>query len=211
MATKDIVKETMDKLGVEQTDEVKHAVEKLATDIFEKGMLPKDAMGLSDAMMEGMYSFGYRLYNTGKYEQAIQLFRLLVMLDPTQAKFSLGLAACFHMMKDYKNAATTYILCSIIDSNDPLPHYHASDCYLELNQPEMAFNALELCIERCNNRPEFSGVKDRAKITLDALRKQLKGEAPDLALTSKPEEKEKVEKPQESNMTDKKKNKARAA
>lgn len=172
--TKDIIKETMEKMGTEQTEEVKHAVEKLATDIFEKGMLPKDAMGLSDAMMEGMYSFGYRLYNTGKYDQAIQLFRLLVMLDPTQAKFSLGLAACFHMMKDYKNAATTYVLCSIIDGKDPLPHYHASDCYIEMHQPELAIAALELCLERCEARPEYIGIKDRAKISIENLQSQIK-------------------------------------
>lgn len=183
--TKDeIVKQALNEMGGGQPEEIKQAVEKLTTDIYEKGMLPKDAIGLSDGMIEGMYSFGYRLYNTGKYDKAVQLFRLLVMLDPTQEKFSLGLAACFHMMKNYHNASTTYLLCGIINNEDPLPHFHASDCYVEMQQPDLAIASLEICLERCGNRPEYAALKNRASIAIDNLRKKISEGVESIAKTA---------------------------
>ncbi len=183
MATKDQIPKEAESKEVEPKEveqgetppvDVNKALDELNTNLYDKKMLPKDAMGLNDEMIEGMYSFGYRLYNTGKYEQAVQLFRLLVMFDPSQPKFAMGLGACFHMMKDYENAATTYVLCSIIDPLNPLPHYHASDCYVQLNQPENAVIALQLSIDRCNGKEEFRLIKERAQLSLDAINEQLK-------------------------------------
>jgi len=174
MATKDQIPKAIEQGGEQPPVDVNEAIDQLTTDLYDKKMLPKDAMGLSDEMIEGMYSFGYRLYNTGKYEQAVQLFRLLVMFDPSQPKYSMGLGACFHMMKDYENATTTYVLCSIIDGENPLPHYHASDCYVHLNQPENAIIALDISIDRCGERPEYRLIKERAQLSRDALKEQLK-------------------------------------
>jgi type III secretion system low calcium response chaperone LcrH/SycD len=170
--SKEVAKETIDNLGIQASEEMKQAIEKLVTDVYEKGMLPKDAMGLSDEMVESMYNFAYRLYNTGKYDQASQIFRLLVMLNPIESRFMMGLAACYHMRKDYFNAATCYTICNILDPRDPLPHYHISDCYIETGQLDLAIKELEVCILCAEKFPVFEAIKDRAKITLDALQAQ---------------------------------------
>ena len=167
--TKKIIKKTLENLGDETPEELKDSVEKLTEDIYEHGMLPKDAMGLSNEMVEGIYSYAYRLYNTGKYEPASQLFRLLIMLNPTEAKYLMGLAACFHMEKDWEQAGVTYILCSLIDLKSPVYHYHASDCYQQQGQKDMAINALEACIGRCERNEEFLPLKERAVVNLEAL------------------------------------------
>lgn len=171
--TKEVVKETIDSLGVQASEDVKKAIEKLVTDVYEKGMLPKDAMGLSDEMIESMYNFAYRLYNTGKYEQASHIFRLLIMLNPVESRFMMGLAASYHMRKDYYNAATCYTICNILDPRDPLPHYHISDCYIETGNIEQALQELELCILCSEKFPVFDAIKDRAKLTIESLKDQL--------------------------------------
>lgn len=108
MALDDMVGDVLSKLGEENSKELAGAVEKISENVFEKGMLPKDAMGLSDSMIEGIYGYAYRLYNSGKYRDASHLFRILILLDPTESKYILGLAACHHMQQDYKNAISSY-------------------------------------------------------------------------------------------------------
>jgi len=105
-------------------------------------------------MVEGIYGQAYRLYQTGRYNDASQLFRLLIMINSTDPKFTLGLGACMHMLKDYKAAAGIYALCAVIDPDNPLPHYHASDCFLQMNDKPSALIALELAVKKAAERPD---------------------------------------------------------
>jgi len=134
---------------------------------------PKDALGLTDAMVEGVYGQAYRLYNTGKYKDAIQLFKLLIMISPTTPKFIMGLAASFHLLKDYKMAADTYVFLGVIDAENPISFYHTSDCYVRMNDPVSAIVALNMAIKRCGDKPEFKVLKDRAILTLQSLKKNV--------------------------------------
>lgn len=171
-ASKNMGQQTKEKVAL-GGPRVEGAVEKVAENIMEKGMFLKDAMGLSGEMVEAIYSFAYHLYSIGKYEEAMQIFRLLIMLDPLQPRFPLGLAACFHMLKDYHCAASSYMLCTLLDGNDPLPHYHAADCYTELKQPEIAADQLRICIAKCGNVEEFQPIKARAEVTLAGFTNRL--------------------------------------
>lgn len=148
-------------------------LDKLSSKMLGQGVLPKDAMGLSDQMIEGIYGQAYRLYNTGKYKEASQLFRLLIMLNAQELKYSLGLAACFHMSKDYATAVDVYTTCGIIDPHNPVPHYHASDCYLQMGDKISAIIALEMAIKRAGDKAEYSQLKDRAQLTIDSLKEEM--------------------------------------
>lgn len=150
--------------------EVPKEFEAIADKVLKKGSNPRDALGLNDQMIEGIYGQAYRLYNTGKYKDACDLFRLLVMLNPTEQKYTLGMAACFHMMKEYRGAADLYTVCSMLDPASPIPHYHASDCYLQLGDKVSALIALEMAIKRSGERAEFQQLKDRAALTVESLK-----------------------------------------
>lgn len=138
-----------------------------------KGTSPKDALGLTDAMVEGVYGQAYRLYNTGKYKEAVQIFRLLIMINSTEPKYAMGLGASFHMQKDYKLAADAYSLVGILDPESPISFYHASDCYLQMGDPISALVALEMAIKRAGEKPEFRTLKDRAMLTAESLKKEV--------------------------------------
>ena len=156
-------------LGKEKAQEIKVASDR----VVKEGVMPKDMMGLSDAMVEGIYGQAYRLYNTGKYKDASQLFRLLIMLNSTEGKYAIGLGACFHMLKEYKNAISTYSICGVIDPENPIPHYHASDCYIHMNDPVSAMIALEMAIKRAEGKAEYQTLKDRAALTIEGLKKEI--------------------------------------
>lgn len=154
---------------VEKPEEVKAHVKEMLDKIFVQGMLPKDAMGMSDVMVEALYAHAYRLFNTGKFEDAILLFRFLIVLDPTEVKYALGMAACLQMQKDYKMAAAAYAFASSVDATNPMPFYYASDCYIRLGDLENAKSVLKKTIELSGEKPDFSMIKERAIFTLEGL------------------------------------------
>lgn len=153
----------------EKPSKIKTAVQKMS----RQGTSPKDALGLTDAMVEGIYGQAYRLYNTGKYKDASQLFRMLIMINSTEPKYIMGLAACFHLLKEYKNAVETYAILGVIDSKSPVSYYHASDCYVQLKDPYSAVVSLEMAVKRAGDRPEFRTLKDRALLTMESLKKEI--------------------------------------
>jgi type III secretion system low calcium response chaperone LcrH/SycD len=152
-------------------DRKKEAFQKLNE--LDKFKTAQGVAGLTDEMMESLYSQAYILYNTGRYKDGLQVFRLLALLNPLEPKFIMGLAACFHMMKEYKSASSTYILVSILDPQNPIPCYHCSDCYIQTGDKLSAIAILESAIKRAGEKPEFAALKQRAIITMDALKKEL--------------------------------------
>ena len=140
---------------------------------LKKSYLVKDIIGLSDESTEGIYGQAYLLYNTGKYSDASEIFRLLIMLNSTEPKYIMGLAACYHMMKEYEGAAAAYILVSLVDPLSPIAHFHASDCYIQLGDKASAILSLEMAVRKAGDKPEFATLKERAQITLQGLKKEL--------------------------------------
>lgn len=166
------VKKSVDKLGVELGEEKKEQVNAATDKLGNQGYLPKDIMGVSDAMVEGIYGQAYRLYNTGKYTDAAQLFRTMVMMNPTEPRYAMGLAACSHMLKDYQRAIEQYTYASMLDADNPVPAYHTSDCCIQMGDQMSAIIALEMAIKRAGNKPEYAVLKDRANLTLQSLKRE---------------------------------------
>lgn len=149
------------------------SVDKLAKKATKMGIFPKDLLGMSDSMVEGMYAQAYRLYNSGKYKEACELFRMLIMINALEPKYLLGFGACHHMLKEYKSAVDSYMVCSMLEPHSPVPHYHASDCYIQMGDPVSAIIELEMSVKRAGERPEFKTLKDRAALTIESLKKEL--------------------------------------
>lgn len=172
MAGEQQIKKAAEKVGADIGAEMGKQFQKISEDMIARQFLPKNALGMSDQMIEGIYGQAYRLYNTGKYKDAAELFRLLVMLNSTEPKYSMGLAACFHMMKDYKSAVSTYAICGVIDPESPIPHYHSSDCFLQMRDPVSALISLEMAVKRAGEKQEYQSLKDRALMTIQSLKKE---------------------------------------
>lgn len=171
---KEEIKKAMENVGLNIGQMKGKEMEDFSNAALAEQLLPKNVMGLSDAVVEGLYSQAYRLYNTGKYKDASQLFRLLIMIDSTEAKYTMGLAACFHMLKQYESAVSTYALCGIIDPESPIPHYHSSDCYIQMKDFISAIISLEMAVKRAGDKKEFQSLKDRSLMTIESLKKEAK-------------------------------------
>lgn len=133
----------------------------------------KDIIGLDNKIIDIMFGQAYQLYNTGKYEDASRIFQNLVMLNSTESKYMLGLAACYHMMKDYENAVKVYELCAMLDPKNPIPHYHSYDCFMNLGDKIAALNSIDMAIECSGDLPQFKVMKERAVLMVQNLEAEL--------------------------------------
>lgn len=149
--------------------------------LFQEKRAPYEAIGVNASYMENVYAQAYQLYNSGKYVDAGQLFRLLMTLDPMEIRYALGLAASFHQLHDYRDAINTYLICNLLDAHNPIPHYHASDCFLQLNDIPSAVLSLQLAIEQASTRPEHTMLKERAHMTLQSLKQRVSAEGEPLS------------------------------
>jgi type III secretion system low calcium response chaperone LcrH/SycD len=152
-------------------------VKNILSSALKKGIMPKTALKLTDDTMEAIYTQAYNLYNQGKFRDASYIFRLLMLLDFTTPKYVLGLAACAHRVKDYTNAANLYYLCAALDPSNPMPHFHAADCYMQLGAIGIASYSLGLAIETAGIQPQYEIIKERAQLMRDALDKQIEASA----------------------------------
>ena len=96
---------------------------------------------------EAFYAAAYGFYQTGDYEKSEQFFTHLVLNDPFDKRFWKGVASSRQMQKKYQEALHSWSVLCLFDPKNPLPHFHAAECLLSLNQYEEAEKALN-CSER---------------------------------------------------------------
>lgn len=153
-------------------DQPEKAIGIMSKNMLEHGISPSETLKIPDEIMEGLYAEAYNLYNQGKYQDATYLFKFLVMMKGREYKYVLGLAATMHMKKEWVTAATMYEMASLLAMNNPVPLYHASDCYINADMIPKAIDALERAIERSEISKEYEILKKRAELTLKNLRRQ---------------------------------------
>lgn len=167
------VRKAADQVGEELMKETSGAFQELTKKSAKDGLSIKVLSGVSDEKEEAVYGQAYLLYNAGRYKDAIEIFRVLIMLNSTEPKYMMGLAACFHLMKAYDAAISSYTLVSFLDPENPIPYFHTSDCALQLGDKMGAMVALQMAIKRAENKPEFKTLKERAEITLNGIKKDI--------------------------------------
>lgn len=169
----DMIKEAVDKMSQKFPNEDKKKYTDLLSTIFEGGVLPQDAMGISDAFVEMLYAYAYKLFQAGKFEEASTAYKYLMTICPFDVRHPMALAACFHKMHNYTGALSTYIMATVLAPDSPMPWYHASDCMLKLNDLTGAIYMLDRVLEKAKNNPDYAALKERAEMSIGQLQKQL--------------------------------------
>lgn len=110
----------------------------------------KDILGLkgdpifSESDRETIYSAAYGQYQAGEYETAGDYFHHLVLYNPKDTRYWIGLASAKQMAKDYHGALQAWAVLVLLSKHDPAGHFHAAECYLSLGDKEEAKKAIRL-------------------------------------------------------------------
>ena len=97
---------------------------------------------ISKAEMEAVYSVGFNMYRTGRYDDAEKIFRFLVLFDHLEPKYWMGVGAVQQVRKDYQGAIASYGYASFLDLKNPKPQLHAAECFLAMGDKVNAASAL---------------------------------------------------------------------
>lgn len=151
-------KETTENVELPSADELAE----LTTAFITEGLTFKAAKGISDADMEGIYSVGFNLYNSGKFEEAEKVFQFLCLFDHWNRKYWMGLGSTRQMLKQYPPALECYSYAALLKIEDPMAPLHAASCYLAMGDSVKAKSALKCAIK-------YSGDNADAKVRAEAL------------------------------------------
>ncbi|MFZ0566327.1 MAG: tetratricopeptide repeat protein, partial [Chlamydiales bacterium] len=100
-------------------------------------------------------------YQKDQHEESAISFRWLVILNPFEIKYWMGLAANQQLLDQFEKALHSYAIASLLDQANPLPHYHAYECYESLNHKEDAKKALDLAYERAKTDESYKEIKSK--------------------------------------------------
>lgn len=173
---RELVKSSVEEVSKNTSQADKAKSEELLIKVLEQNMLPKDAMGLDDAFLEKIYADGYNFFKAGQYEKAMGIYRILMLLNPLDARHPMALASCYHRLKNYYEAMLYYGLSNELDEKNPLPLYHASDCMIKLGNKKEALILLKAMLQKMGNNPKYVILKERVEQSIKPLEEEIKGE-----------------------------------
>ena len=140
-------------------DKIAEAAQKFATGFATM----RELKGITKAEMEAVYSVGFNMYRTGRYDDAEKIFRFLVLFDHLEPKYWLGVGAVQQVRKDYQGAIASYGYSSFLDLSNPKPQIHAAECFLALGDKVNAASALIALDKYCPPESTEIGREYRAK------------------------------------------------
>lgn len=138
------------------------------------GIKPHHALKVSNEVIEDTYQMAHYLYINNKPEESLKFFRHLVTFDPNSYRFCFGLAACLQRLKEYKEAIGWYTVASVSDQTNPLPTYHATQCYMEIDGWQGADFFCNKTIELAGDNPEYKTLKDHSLAYKHGIEHKLK-------------------------------------
>ena len=120
---------------------------------------------LSAREQQQLYSAACGLYEGGNYGSALDVFTQLALTNPFAEQYWRGLAATKQMLLDHAGALQAWALVALLKEGDPLPHFHAAECYLSLNEEGEGMRALEIAFEKAGEnlplRDKITALKQR--------------------------------------------------
>lgn len=137
-----------------------------------EGKTLKEIIGYPEEVMEKFYGAAYNLFQVRDYERAADAFLFLTTLDPYVYNYWLGLGMSEQLKEEFQNALVAYGMAAMIDSQNPVSHFHSATCYQALDNLEDAKASLELAITFADEKEEYAKVKRESQEALQRLNRK---------------------------------------
>ncbi|MDB5798403.1 MAG: CesD/SycD/LcrH family type secretion system chaperone [Paucimonas sp.] len=150
--------------GVDLAEQISRVVDQLT-----KGKTLGELAGYTPEAMNTLYTNGYALYKQGKYAEACEAFRALVVFNHLDRRVFAAYAASLQMLCRYDEAVNYYALAAMMDVNDPAPVFHCAECLLAMNKKEEALASLEHVLDIPPRGAADLEFGERARALMDLL------------------------------------------
>lgn len=124
---------------------------------------------VSSDEMEALYSFAHDFYKNGNFEKALNVFRMLTLMEIRDYRFVYGLACTLKEMELYILAVRFFNLATIIEPTNPVPSYQAADCFNILSDEFSNLRFLEIAIDLAGDQHKYEAIKTRALLEYNQI------------------------------------------
>ena len=76
-------------------------------------------MNLEESSIEEFYAYGFAQYNSGRWDEAADAFRVLCTNRPLEPKFWFGLGATMQEAGSYMEALHSWAMVALLKKEDP--------------------------------------------------------------------------------------------
>lgn len=146
-------------------DELAQAIE----DVVLHGKPIWQVCGWNPEQIEGLYSIGYHYFESGAYEEALKVFKPLVLLDSADSRNWLALGATRQMLGQYESAIESFAPAAVLEPENPKPFFNALECHVALKNYDKAKEAAHYIIAIASDKREHAALIARVKVILGAL------------------------------------------
>lgn len=147
----------------EGPESLKSYLEEFVPNVLLKSANLQQAYGVKDEEMAELYRQGYAYYQEDKYKDSAIIFKWLVILNPFVLKYWMGYAANLQLLGQFEKALRGYAMWAMMADDDPMPHFHAYECYKKLNNPVDERKALLQAQRRAVNKPIYNEIRQEIK------------------------------------------------
>lgn len=151
------------------TDLQKRALEITSRVITGKQTL-SEAVGWGPEEVEGFYTVGYNLYNSGKFADAQNVFAICQMLSPHEFRYVFSLASCLQKQTMYADACLIYLLSAALAQDNPAPFLRMAECALGLGQTDAMLEMADRAMAVGAGKSEYAAIHERARVMQENAR-----------------------------------------
>jgi len=126
------------------------------------------ALQITDQECEALYALGYRMYEQGRYADAMKVFAQLVAYNHLEPRYVMALGGAARMLGRHEEALQQYVSAAVMTLDDPTPLYHSAECLVGLGRLPEAAEALELAVSLCADGAHDT-LKARASVLMQAI------------------------------------------
>ncbi|QLK63764.1 hypothetical protein GE278_23465 (plasmid) [Enterobacteriaceae bacterium Kacie_13] len=113
-----------------------------------------------------MANFGWQKLNEGHYQEARNIFYVLVYCDHYNGDYLLSLGLCYQKLGDHHAALLAFSQAGTIIVSDPRPAFLAAQSYRAIGLPDWVRRSLETVLQLTNNQLVWHDLQREATVQL---------------------------------------------
>lgn len=141
-----------------------------STEDLENQPLAQQKRSVTKRQREALYALGFELHHAGYFNKAADLFRLLCLYEPENARNWVALGGANQQKKEHEAALAAFLMASFHDPLNPESRLYAAHSFVDLGDLPAALESVQTALHLCENRTDKQEIKLRAFSLFQALK-----------------------------------------
>ncbi len=148
-----------------------HVFQDAIRDLHQQFANSEISKKVSDDQIEVMYSIGHAIFMQGKLDKALNVFQLILLFRPLDARILEACATTLKKMGRFEEAIPVYGSVMVFgDMKNPMPSVHIAECLAALGRNSDSEKMLRPLLDDSALDTAYTDVRRRAENLLEMLK-----------------------------------------